>query len=48
MHNLALGWAVDMAEKFERVRRIALASEGVEEGSSYGTPGFRVKGVLFL
>jgi len=26
------------------VRRLLLALPGVEEGSSYGTPGFRVKG----
>lgn len=29
---------------FETVRAIALALPGVEEGTSYGTPGFRVKG----
>jgi hypothetical protein len=28
----------------ETVRRIALAFPGVEEGLSYGTPGFRVRG----
>ncbi|HLJ57530.1 MAG TPA: MmcQ/YjbR family DNA-binding protein [Chthonomonadaceae bacterium] len=33
---------------FDTVRQIALALPGVEEGSSYGTPGFRVKGKLFL
>src|SRR5438876_8144018 len=27
---------------FERVREMMLALPGVEEGSSYGTPGFRV------
>jgi hypothetical protein len=32
---------------FETVREIALALPGVEEGLSYGTPGFRVKGKLF-
>lgn len=32
----------------DSVRRIALALPGVEEGTSYGTPGFRVKGKLFL
>ena len=26
------------------VRRLALAFPGVEEGLSYGTPGFRVRG----
>jgi hypothetical protein len=28
----------------ETVRRLALAFPGVEEGLSYGTPGFRVRG----
>jgi len=37
-----------MSVKFEKVRQIALALDGVEEGSSYGTPGFKVKDVLFL
>ncbi len=32
---------------FETVREIALALENVEEGVSYGTPAFRVNGVLF-
>jgi hypothetical protein len=27
-----------------RVRRLAVAFPGVEEGTSYGTPGFRVRG----
>jgi hypothetical protein len=31
---------------FETVRRLALALPGVEEGTSYGTPGFRVRGKL--
>jgi hypothetical protein len=29
---------------FEAVRMLALAFPGVEEGSSYGTPAFRVRG----
>jgi YjbR len=29
---------------FETVRAIALALPGVEEGTSYGTPAFRVRG----
>jgi len=33
---------------FDAVRRIALTLPGVEEGTSYGTPAFRVKGKLFL
>ena len=32
---------------FDEVRRIALALPGVEEGTSYGTPAFRVRGKLF-
>jgi hypothetical protein len=31
---------------FEVVREIALALPGVEEGTSYGTPAFRVRGKL--
>jgi len=33
---------------FETVRGIALALPGVEEGMSYGTPAFRVKGKFML
>jgi hypothetical protein len=33
---------------FETVRKIALSLDHVEEGMSYGTPAFRVKGKLFL
>ena len=32
---------------FETVRRLALALPGAEEGSSYGTPAFKVRGKLF-
>ncbi len=32
---------------FETVREIALALPGVEEGTSYGTPAFRVRGKFF-
>lgn len=32
---------------FDKVRDIALALPGVEEGTSYGTPAFKVKGKLF-
>ena len=32
---------------FDTVRRLALALPGVEEGTSYGTPAFRVRGKLF-
>jgi hypothetical protein len=37
-----------MPVKFETVRKMALALDNVEEGSSYGTAGFKVRGVLFL
>ncbi|HXN73546.1 MAG TPA: MmcQ/YjbR family DNA-binding protein [Candidatus Acidoferrales bacterium] len=33
---------------FENVRRIALALGNVEEGTSYGTPAFKVGGELFV
>jgi hypothetical protein len=33
---------------FEDVRRIALALDNVEEGTSYGTPAFKVGGELFV
>jgi hypothetical protein len=33
---------------FEAVRRIALALDNVEEGTSYGTPAFKVDGELFV
>src|ERR1700723_525366 len=33
---------------FEAVRRIALALEKVEEGTSYGTPAFKAGGELFV
>jgi hypothetical protein len=32
---------------FEAVRKIALALDNVEEGTSYGTPAFKVRGELF-
>jgi hypothetical protein len=31
---------------FEQVRKIALALDRVEEGTSYGTPAFKVRGKL--
>jgi len=34
--------------EFEKVRRIALALGNVEEGTSYGTPAFKVGGALFV
>jgi hypothetical protein len=34
--------------KFEGVRALALALPGTEEGTSYGTPAFKVKGKLFV
>ena len=33
---------------FEAVRRIALALDNVEEGTSYGTPAFKLGGELFV
>jgi hypothetical protein len=38
--------AASRALTFEDVRRIAMALPGVEEGTSYGTPAFRVGGKL--
>lgn len=32
---------------FDTIRQLALALDEAEEGSSYGTPGFRVRGALF-
>ncbi|MFZ3215930.1 MAG: MmcQ/YjbR family DNA-binding protein [Candidatus Acidiferrales bacterium] len=37
-----------MPATFDAARRIALSLDRVEEGMSYGTPGFRVAGALFL
>jgi hypothetical protein len=37
-----------MAVTFAAVRKIALSLDNVEEGPSYGTPGFRTGGALFL
>src|SRR5579863_4692638 len=37
-----------MAVTFAAVRKFALSLDNVEESPSYGTPGFRVGGVLFL
>jgi len=36
-----------MPVTFPTVRQIALSLDNVEECSSYGTPGFKVRGVLF-
>jgi hypothetical protein len=36
-----------MPVTFEDVRKIALALENAEEGSSYGTPAFKTGGKLF-
>jgi hypothetical protein len=36
--------AVRRGATFEQVREMMLALPAVEEGSSYGTPGFRVNG----
>jgi hypothetical protein len=37
-----------MPVKFETVRKMALALDNVEEGTSYGTAAFKVRGALFL
>ena len=37
-----------MAVKFEDVRKFALTLDGVEEGTSYGTAAFKVRGALFV
>jgi hypothetical protein len=37
-----------MSATFETVRKIALSLENVEEGTSYGTAAFKVRGALFL
>jgi hypothetical protein len=40
-------WAVKVPATFEAVREIALSLEKAEEGTSYGTPAFKVGGELF-
>jgi hypothetical protein len=37
-----------MGVTFKTVRKIALSLENAEESTSYGTPAFKVRGVLFL
>ncbi|HEY1341452.1 MAG TPA: MmcQ/YjbR family DNA-binding protein [Bryobacteraceae bacterium] len=37
-----------MAVTFDAVRRIALSLDGVEAGTSYGTPAFKRAGTLFI
>lgn len=37
-----------MAVTWATVRKLAMALEGVEESTSYGTPAFKVRGKLFL
>jgi hypothetical protein len=37
-----------MGVTFDTVRKIALSLENVEEGTSYGTAAFKVRGALFL
>ena len=38
---------IAMSMAFQAVRKVALSLDGVEEGTSYGTAAFRVKGELF-
>ena len=40
--------AANTPAAFEAVRRIALSLDNVEEGTSYGTPAFKVGGALFV
>jgi hypothetical protein len=40
--------AANTPAAFDEVRRIALALDNVEEGTSYGTPAFKVGGELFV
>jgi hypothetical protein len=35
-----------MPVSFEAIRKMAMALDGVEEGTSYGTPAFKLKGAL--
>jgi hypothetical protein len=37
-----------MSVTFDTVRTIALSLDRVEEGTSYGTPAFKVRGALFV
>jgi hypothetical protein len=37
-----------MAVKFEAVRKFVLSLDNVEEVKSYGTPGFKIGGALFV
>ena len=37
-----------MPVTFDAVRKIALSLDDVEEGTSYGTPAFKARGVLFV
>jgi hypothetical protein len=41
-------YSPNMPATFAAVRKIALSLDNVEEAPSYGTPGFRTNGVLFL
>jgi hypothetical protein len=40
--------AANTPAAFDEVRRIALKLDNVEEGTSYGTPAFKVGGELFV
>ena len=40
--------AADAAVTFDTVRQISLSLDHVEEGTSYGTPAFKVRGALFV
>jgi hypothetical protein len=40
--------AASASVTFETVREIAISLDKVEEGTSYGTPAFKVRGALFI
>jgi hypothetical protein len=40
--------SADAGSTFDTVRQISLSLEHVEEGMSYGTPAFKVRGALFV
>ncbi|MGA7916485.1 MAG: MmcQ/YjbR family DNA-binding protein [Candidatus Acidiferrales bacterium] len=40
--------AADAAVTFDAVRQISLSLDHAEEGTSYGTPAFKVRGALFV
>ena len=45
---MSAGALNSMPITFDTVRKIALSLDGVEEGTSYGTAAFKVRGALFI